>query len=155
MPLADTAGTRKRCAFQQPPTHGDTMAWAWPHAEVRSRRPIGAWRTLGMEDQGAGMMKHLPMLVAAALAAVSSHAGEHGGGLNAEGCHHDRKTGDYHCHRAQAAPSPPPTSLASGAQTARDAEHVPASPGSPTCHVGPRGGTYTITGSGRKNYAGC
>lgn len=24
----------------------------------------------------------------------------HGGGLNAEGCHNNRKTGDYHCHRA-------------------------------------------------------
>lgn len=24
-----------------------------------------------------------------------------------------------------------------------------------TCHVGPRGGTYTITASGRKNYNGC
>ncbi|MGP3726401.1 excalibur calcium-binding domain-containing protein [Cereibacter sphaeroides] len=23
------------------------------------------------------------------------------------------------------------------------------------CHVGPRGGTYTITASGRKNYGGC
>jgi hypothetical protein len=23
----------------------------------------------------------------------------HGGGLNAEGCHNNRKTGDYHCHR--------------------------------------------------------
>jgi len=23
------------------------------------------------------------------------------------------------------------------------------------CHVGPRGGTYTLTASGRKNYAGC
>ena len=22
----------------------------------------------------------------------------HGGGLNAEGCHHNRSTGDYHCH---------------------------------------------------------
>lgn len=22
----------------------------------------------------------------------------HGGGLNAEGCHNNRKTGDYHCH---------------------------------------------------------
>ncbi|WP_420869073.1 excalibur calcium-binding domain-containing protein [Cereibacter azotoformans] len=26
---------------------------------------------------------------------------------------------------------------------------------SSTCHVGPRGGTYTITSSGRKNYGGC
>lgn len=23
----------------------------------------------------------------------------HGGGLNAEGCHNDRKNGGYHCHR--------------------------------------------------------
>lgn len=22
----------------------------------------------------------------------------HGGGLNAQGCHNNRKTGDYHCH---------------------------------------------------------
>ncbi|WP_238446614.1 YHYH domain-containing protein [Azohydromonas australica] len=101
------------------------------------------------------MMKCLLLLAAAGLVAVSSQAGAHGGGLNAEGCHHNRKTGDYHCHRAQLAPSPPPTSLASGAQTTRDAERMPASPGSPTCHVGPRGGTYTITSSGRKNYAGC
>lgn len=27
----------------------------------------------------------------------------HGGGLNAEGCHNNRKTGDYHCHRAPSA----------------------------------------------------
>ena len=31
----------------------------------------------------------------------------HGGGLNAEGCHNNRKTGDYHCHGAKAkAPAP-------------------------------------------------
>lgn len=27
--------------------------------------------------------------------------------------------------------------------------------GSQTCYTGPRGGTYTITASGRKNYSGC
>lgn len=26
----------------------------------------------------------------------------HGGGLNAEGCHNDRKRGGYHCHRGAA-----------------------------------------------------
>lgn len=31
------------------------------------------------------------------LIAADSHA--HGGGLNSEGCHNNRKTGDYHCHR--------------------------------------------------------
>jgi Putative peptidoglycan binding domain len=30
----------------------------------------------------------------------------HGGGLDANGCHTNRKTGDYHCHRAPTAPSP-------------------------------------------------
>lgn len=28
----------------------------------------------------------------------------HGGGLNAAGCHNDRKNGGYHCHRAPSAP---------------------------------------------------
>jgi endonuclease YncB( thermonuclease family) len=28
----------------------------------------------------------------------------HGGGLNAEGCHNDRKNGGYHCHRSSPAP---------------------------------------------------
>ncbi|WP_322895159.1 MULTISPECIES: excalibur calcium-binding domain-containing protein [unclassified Yoonia] len=30
----------------------------------------------------------------------------HGGGLDASGCHTQRSTGQYHCHRAQA-PQPP------------------------------------------------
>lgn len=29
----------------------------------------------------------------------------HPGGLNAEGCHNNRKTGDYHCHRGTASPA--------------------------------------------------
>jgi hypothetical protein len=34
----------------------------------------------------------------------------HGGGLNADGCHNDRKRGGYHCHGAKPArvSSPPP-----------------------------------------------
>ena len=31
--------------------------------------------------------------------------GAHPGGLNAEGCHNNRKTGDYHCHRGSASSS--------------------------------------------------
>ena len=30
----------------------------------------------------------------------------HSGGLNAEGCHHDRKNGGYHCHRGGVASKP-------------------------------------------------
>jgi hypothetical protein len=43
-----------------------------------------------------------------ASAALSVPVWAHPGGLNAQGCHNNRKTGDYHCHRsgsAHAAPS--------------------------------------------------
>lgn len=48
-----------------------------------------------------------------AVAAVSAlmlaaPAMAHGGGLNADGCHTNRKTGDYHCHRSASPPPPPP-----------------------------------------------
>ena len=38
-------------------------------------------------------------LSVAALAMTGGPARAHGGGLNAEGCHNNKKTGDYHCHR--------------------------------------------------------
>ncbi len=34
-----------------------------------------------------------------AIAVASSTASAHSGGLNAAGCHNDRKNGGYHCHR--------------------------------------------------------
>ena len=37
------------------------------------------------------------------LVLASGAVAAHGGGLNAEGCHNNRKTGDYHCHRKTAA----------------------------------------------------
>lgn len=33
---------------------------------------------------------------------LTTEASAHSGGLNSEGCHNDRKTGGYHCHRAAA-----------------------------------------------------
>ena len=33
-------------------------------------------------------------------------AAAHPGGLNAEGCHNNRKTGDYHCHRGSSSRAP-------------------------------------------------
>ena len=36
----------------------------------------------------------------AAIMAAASVATAHPGGLNAAGCHNDRKNGGYHCHRA-------------------------------------------------------
>lgn len=39
------------------------------------------------------------MAVAAIALCIAMNASAHGGGLNAEGCHNDRKNGGYHCHR--------------------------------------------------------
>lgn len=44
----------------------------------------------------------------------SGEALAHPGGLNAEGCHNDRKNGGYHCHRPQAAKASPVQSFAAG-----------------------------------------
>ena len=44
--------------------------------------------------------------LALCLLLLAQAAWAHGGGLNSEGCHNNRKTGDYHCHRGgSAAPS--------------------------------------------------
>ena len=45
-----------------------------------------------------GVVALLPGWFLLALPSVEVEA--HPGGLNAQGCHNNRKTGDYHCHRA-------------------------------------------------------
>lgn len=42
--------------------------------------------------------------LAAGLLAISTASFAHPGGLNSEGCHNNRRTGGYHCHRARPAP---------------------------------------------------
>jgi hypothetical protein len=124
------------------------------------------------------MSETLLRLCAAAALLAASAAHGHGGGLNADGCHNNRKTGDYHCHRAQvsAVPQQAPARLPAQPEMPRGAPQqqlalnasMPASAAGlsvatqptrstlpPGCFVGPRGGTYTITKSGRKNYGGC
>jgi hypothetical protein len=44
------------------------------------------------------------LLACIGLPAEQVHA--HPGGLNAEGCHNNRKTGDYHCHGGASRPVP-------------------------------------------------
>ncbi len=51
--------------------------------------------------------------------------------------------------KAQLKPAIPAASASAPQQRAKRA------PAGATCYVGPRGGTYTITKSGRKNYGGC
>jgi len=45
------------------------------------------------------------IILAAPFGAPLAPAPAHPGGLNAEGCHNNRKTGDYHCHRGTASRS--------------------------------------------------
>ncbi|NOT87995.1 MAG: excalibur calcium-binding domain-containing protein [Lysobacter sp.] len=42
------------------------------------------------------------MALAVIALCIAGNAASHGGRLNAEGCHHDRKHGGYHCHRGSA-----------------------------------------------------
>lgn len=57
------------------------------------------------------------LCLAAALAWPAVPAGAHSGGLDKDGCHTNRKTGEYHCHRG----APP-----SAAAQARPREAPPA-----------------------------
>ncbi len=58
------------------------------------RRVIRAGRLLRKQLIVASSQLSLAMLVS------TSAATAHPGGLNAAGCHNDRKNGGYHCHRA-------------------------------------------------------
>lgn len=51
-------------------------------------------------------MNFVKLAVACAIT-VSTVSHGHPGGLNAEGCQNNRKTGDYHCHRSGSANVPP------------------------------------------------
>lgn len=53
-------------------------------------------------DEGSKRPPHwglLAMAFAVVALCIAMNASAHSGGLNAEGCHNDRKRGGYHCHR--------------------------------------------------------
>ena len=51
------------------------------------------------------------------LVLLAPAASAHGGGLNSEGCHNNRKTGDYHCHRGSGSGSNSSNSRGSAARS--------------------------------------
>src|SRR5688572_22497579 len=61
---------------------------------VQHARPL-AWSRSVAQDSAMDARFFL-----AALAFLACNVLAHGGGLNAQGCHNNRKTGEYHCHRA-------------------------------------------------------
>lgn len=44
------------------------------------------------------MTKLFSLALAALISLSAASAFAHGGGLDRNGCHHDRKNGGYHCH---------------------------------------------------------
>ena len=69
-------------------------------------------------------MHRMYLLVIAGLLLCMSHAAHaHGGGLNRDGCHTNRSTGEYHCHRDNSA-SGSRSNLQNAARTGRPATGV-------------------------------
>lgn len=59
------------------------------------------------------------MFVTIALLFSFVFASAHSGRTNAQGCHHDRKNGGYHCHRANDTDSGPSRTVSSESDYAR------------------------------------
>ena len=57
-------------------------------------------------------------LALAAVIAMPIAAFAHGGGTDANGCHTNRKTGEYHCHGGGSQRAPKPTPFFGGGQGA-------------------------------------
>ena len=51
-------------------------------------------------------MRLIVPITSLALLIIPTTLLSHGGGLNSEGCHNNRRTGDYHCHRSSYRPAP-------------------------------------------------
>jgi hypothetical protein len=56
---------------------------------------VGVGEASALSPDGVSM----PMARTVIALCSTSNAYAHGEGLNAKGCHHDRKRGGYHCHR--------------------------------------------------------
>ncbi|MGH8052560.1 MAG: excalibur calcium-binding domain-containing protein [Stenotrophomonas sp.] len=64
------------------------------------------------------------ILLVCSLFPVTGHT--HPGGLNKDGCHTNRSTGDYHCHRGSASPAPRSNFNAAPTQAPAPARIAPA-----------------------------
>jgi len=131
------------------------------------RRFLGAGRRGGTIFLPLGAVVGLGLMLAVGIAVQPAVA--HPGGLDASGCHTNRKTGDHHCHRPGAAsreptPStvpPAPRAAPSSAPEGSGPRTSPRPPpdttascacGSGRICVGPRGGLFCLTPSGYKRY---
>jgi len=73
----------------------DRSATFAPHG----KSPLLAAAGPKINSPSVPLLKGTAALVMAALILTTPIAYGHGGGLDANGCHYDRKAGNYHCHR--------------------------------------------------------
>ena len=59
------------------------------------------------------MLKNNLFFIALFFSFLPTYLFAHGGGLNAQGCHNETKTGGYHCHRSSYTPPPATYSIPS------------------------------------------
>lgn len=72
-----------------------SFAAAWVLAGIQR------WLIVKTPQNGRDLMAVLAITASCSVILLPANlAIAHSGGLNAEGCHNNRKTGDYHCHRA-------------------------------------------------------
>lgn len=84
-------------------------------------------------------MKLLPAALVVLMLAAPLAVAAHPGGTNGDGCHTNRKTGDYHCHKARgsggsrplAATAPPSGGAYANCAAARAAGAAPVRRGGP------------------------
>ena len=63
------------------------------------------------------------LLATIVLSSAAGTCSAHGGGTNADGCHTNRSTGDYHCHGSKKpAPAPAPRSSIYSPSATKDAD---------------------------------
>lgn len=95
----------------------------------------------GLRSGGNFVRVFLPIALLSSMALSPPAIYAHGGGLDANGCHHDRKHGGYHCHRGSA-PAP------------RSTYTAPAAPATPALLERRVGVVYSYLGEdGARHYS--
>jgi hypothetical protein len=91
---------------KQDPTLRKSVAAYW-RTQMKSEHLSGIAPVIGRPQDGRAasccigesMKKLVVALIGAALAAAAGFAVGHSGGTDANGCHKNHNTGEYHCHK--------------------------------------------------------
>ena len=81
-------------------------------------------------------MKNLQLILwSLTLCLTTVEAFAHGGGLNSKGCHNNRKTGDYHCHKQLNSAVRQPSNLSANIKTLLNRKTLLSTSACPNCYL--------------------